>query len=74
MDSLWQDLRYAVRALRRSPAYALTVIAVMYGVEANDPVAFGGAAGVVVAITLLASLLPSWRAASTDPIQALRHP
>ena len=29
MDSLWQDLRYAVRAVRRSPAYALTVIAVM---------------------------------------------
>ena len=50
------------------------MVAVLYGVEANDPAAFGGAVGVVVAITLLASFLPSWRAASTNPIRALRHP
>jgi putative ABC transport system permease protein len=48
--------------------------AVLYGVSPTDPVAFGGAMALVLAIALLASFLPSWRAASTDPIQALRHP
>jgi len=29
---------------------------------------------VVLGIALLASFVPSWRAACTDPIRALRHP
>ena len=29
MDSVWQDIRYAVRTLRRAPLYALTVAATM---------------------------------------------
>jgi putative ABC transport system permease protein len=49
------------------------MVAVLYGVNAMDPVAFVAAAGVVLGIALIASLVPSWRAASTDPIRALRH-
>ena len=48
--------------------------AVLYGVSAMDPVAFIGASVVVLGIALLASFVPSWRAACTDPIRALRHP
>jgi ABC-type lipoprotein release transport system permease subunit len=47
--------------------------AVLYGVSPMDPVAFVGASAVVMGIALLASFVPSWRAASTDPIRALRH-
>ena len=37
MDNLLQDLRYAVRSLRRTPGFALTVIAVMaLGIGVNS--------------------------------------
>src|SRR3979411_657121 len=29
LESLWQDLRYAVRILRRAPLFAVTVVATM---------------------------------------------
>ena len=48
--------------------------AVLYAVSPTDPIALGGAMALVLSIALLASFLPSWRAASTDPIQALRQP
>jgi predicted permease len=48
--------------------------AVLYGVNPTDSVAFAGATGLVLGIALLASFLPSWRAASLNPIRALRHP
>jgi macrolide transport system ATP-binding/permease protein len=45
----------------------------LYGVSATDLVSFGAAAAVVLAVALVASWIPSWRAARTDPIAALRH-
>jgi hypothetical protein len=40
--------------------------------EANDPVTMAGALGVLLVVTVLASWLPARRAASTDPMEALR--
>jgi len=48
--------------------------ALLYGVSPTDPLSFAGAMALVLGIALLASFLPSWRAASTDPIRALRQP
>lgn len=45
----------------------------LYGVGSRDPVAFGGGTAVVMLIALVASLVPAWRAAKTDPLTALRH-
>jgi len=44
----------------------------LYGVQSRNPVILGLAAGVLAACALVAGLVPAQRAASIDPIQALR--
>ncbi len=44
----------------------------LYGVKAYDPLILGLAVVVLSACALLAGFVPSWRAASIEPVQALR--
>jgi predicted permease len=44
----------------------------LYGTKPLDPAAFAGAAMILVAVAVLACLIPAWRASRIDPIQALR--
>jgi len=44
----------------------------LFGVSPRDPVVFAGVALSLMAVALLASLLPAWRAARVDPSVALR--
>lgn len=44
----------------------------LFGVSAADPLTYAVIAGVLVAVTLLASLRPAYRAARVDPMTALR--
>jgi macrolide transport system ATP-binding/permease protein len=46
---------------------------VLFGVTPTDPVSFSRATAVVLAAVALATLVPAWRAARTDPLRALRH-
>ena len=46
---------------------------VLYGVDSTNPASFGGALAVVVGGVLVATIVPAWRAARTDPLRALRH-
>jgi predicted permease len=44
----------------------------LHGIEGRDPGSFALAAGIVIAVSLLASLVPALRAASLDPATATR--
>jgi len=45
---------------------------VLYGVQPTDPLAFAGGIAIVIAVSLAACWIPARRAASIDPMQALR--
>jgi predicted permease len=44
----------------------------LYGIEPDDPAAFAGALALLLLVTAAASWQPARRAASTDPLEALR--
>ena len=44
----------------------------LFGVSPLDPIAFGGTVGALVVVTVAASYIPARRAASVNPVVALR--
>ena len=62
LDTIWQDLRHAVRMLRTNPVFAaIAVLSIAIGVI---PLVF--------AVVLLAAYVPARRASRIDPLLALR--
>jgi putative ABC transport system permease protein len=49
-----------------------TMEALLAGVKPDDTATFLAAIGLCLAMTILGSLVPAWRAARTDPITAMR--
>lgn len=46
---------------------------VLFGVGTTDTTTFASAAAIVLAGVILATIVPAWRAARTNPLRALRH-
>jgi putative ABC transport system permease protein len=73
---LGQGMRTILAGVAIGTAGALaatrTLESMLFGVKANDLLTFGGATAVLVAAALLAAYIPARRAATVDPIVALR--
>jgi putative ABC transport system permease protein len=54
-------------------AFARLLNAMLYGVTASDPATFVGAAVGLLTVSLVAALVPAWRASRLDPTIALRE-
>jgi ABC-type lipoprotein release transport system permease subunit len=52
---------------------ALKEFSVLFGVSATDAVSFARALALVLGVVVVATIVPAWRAARTDPLSALRH-
>jgi predicted permease len=53
-------------------AAATVLEKLVYGVSATDPLTLAAVAVILVAVALLASLVPAWRASRIDPLKVLR--
>jgi putative ABC transport system permease protein len=62
----------AVAGILCALAVTRLLAGLLYGVRPSDPITFAGATALLLGVAFLASLLPARRAASTDPLTALR--
>ncbi len=77
---LGQVLREALRTVSVGVAAGVAlalaagrlVASLLYGIKASDPGAMTAAAMTLLLIAAIASLVPAWRAANADPVEALR--
>jgi ABC-type antimicrobial peptide transport system permease subunit len=51
---------------------ARAVRSILFGISTLNPALYAGAAGVLIAVAMLAALIPARRAAATDPMTSLR--
>jgi ABC-type antimicrobial peptide transport system permease subunit len=45
----------------------------LYGIRPYDPITFAATAGLLLVVSVAASIVPAWRAARLDPIETLRE-
>jgi predicted permease len=71
-----RGLRLTIAGIVIGAAAALLLTRLMgnllYKVSPRDPIAFGAALIILIAVALVACFLPAWRAARIDPARALR--
>jgi putative ABC transport system permease protein len=74
---LRQSLRYVLPGLAFGAVGALALTrllqAQLFGIQPTDPVTFLAVLTLLLAVALLASWVPAWRAANVQPVEALRQ-
>jgi len=73
---LSQSLRLALLGIGVGVAASIILTrylaSLLYGVGATDPLTFACVCGLMLAMAVIASYAPAWRAANLDPIRSLR--
>jgi putative ABC transport system permease protein len=74
---LWLGLRVAglgcIAGLLLATGFARLLSGMLYGVSANDAVTVESVVAIVLAVSVMASLIPAIRASRVEPMQALRE-
>lgn len=65
-------LGYGAAQVLFAIATAAVLRSILFGISFADPMTLAGVGIILAAVCFLATLLPALRAASTDPIEALR--
>jgi predicted permease len=72
-ESAWIAMIGVAAGISSALALVRLIASMLYGLKAYDPMTFGASAVVLILISLAASWIPARRAASLDPMRALRH-
>jgi len=72
-EASWMAIVGVVIGLGIAVAMGRLIASMLYGLKPYDPITLGSAALLLVIVALAASWIPARRAASVDPIKALRH-
>jgi ABC-type antimicrobial peptide transport system permease subunit len=72
-EASWMSLAGIAIGLAASLGLARFVRSMLYGITASDPLTLAGAVLILLLVALGASWIPARRAASVEPMEALRH-
>jgi ABC-type antimicrobial peptide transport system permease subunit len=72
-EATWISLAGTAVGLAAALILAQLAKSMLYGLQPADPVSLISGAGLLIAVGLAASWLPAWRAASIEPVEALRY-
>ena len=72
-EATWISLAGIAVGISAAMVLAQLVKSMLYGLQPADPVSLISGAALLIAVALAASWLPARRAASVQPVEALRH-
>jgi len=72
-EAVWMSLAGIAVGIAAALVLARLVKSMLYGLTPADPVSLISGAVLLIAVGLAASWVPAWRAASVQPVEALRH-